>query len=80
LGYETMLNDFRAYSKKKAKQGKHGVKMLRVQEILDKRYPVLKDKYCFLETDSGIAMAIKDVFAVNTMVQAGQLRYWDPIK
>lgn len=80
LGYETMLNDFRAYSKKKAKQGKHGVKMLRVQEILDKRYPKLKDSYCFLETDDGIEMAIKDVFRVDAMVQAGQLRYWVPLK
>ena len=77
LGYSTYVKDFAAYSAKKAKQGDHGIKMQRVQAILDKRSSVNTQNSAFIEFDQGVIQAAEYAFGKELKyidIQAGQIR------
>ncbi len=81
FGYETVIDDFHAYARKKLMGGEKGIKKERVQAIIQNRSSQLQQAFSFVETDRGIEQAAQEAFGPllkSIVVQAGYIRAFDP--
>ncbi|MDT4899077.1 MAG: hypothetical protein QOJ78_7 [Pseudonocardiales bacterium] len=81
LGYETVIDDFHAYARKKLTGGEKSIKQERIQEIIQNRAGQLHSAFAFTETDQGITRAAQEAFGPllkSIVIQAGQIRAFQP--